>query len=123
MSRFGGALINRDYARLWWGQAVSSIGDFVFDTTLVLWIATKLGKGQSWSPAAVGGVMLAASIAILVVGPLAGVFVDRWNRRRTMLRTEKYRAVLVGGLTAVAFLPTSADSSSDPRASPRSPTW
>src|SRR6266568_1204449 len=67
MSRFGGTLINRDYTRLWWGQAVSTVGDFVFDTTLVLWIATKLGKGQSWAPAAVGGVMLAASVAILVV--------------------------------------------------------
>jgi MFS family permease len=108
MSRFGGALINRDYARLWWGQAVSTVGDFVFDTTLVLWIVTRLGKGKPWAPAAVGGVMLAASVAILVVGPLAGVFVDRWNRRRTMLRTERYRAVLVGLLAAVAFLPTSA---------------
>jgi hypothetical protein len=29
-------LINRSYARLWAGQAVSTVGDYVFDTTLVL---------------------------------------------------------------------------------------
>src|SRR6185437_6299146 len=96
-------LINRDYARLWYGQAVSVVGDAVFDTTLVLWISTKLAKGQSWAPAAVSGIMIAMFGAVMVVGPLAGVFVDRWHRRRTMLRSEVIRALLVGGLTVLAF--------------------
>src|SRR5215467_8772825 len=101
-------LINRDYARLWYGQAVSTVGDLVFSTTLVLWVSTRLGKGQSWAPAAVSGLMICLFLAVMVVGPVAGVFVDRWPRRRTMLRTEVLRAVLVGGLTALAFLPTDA---------------
>lgn len=101
-------LINRQYARLWFGQAVSTIGDTVFDTTLVLWVATVLGKGKTWAPAAVSGILLAVGIAIMVVGPLAGVFVDRWNRGRTMLRTEVMRAILVGALVVLAFVPTSA---------------
>lgn len=108
MSRISKALINRDFARLWYGQAVSTVGDFVFDTTLILWIAVKLGAGQSWAPAAVAGVALATGIAIFTVGPLAGVFVDRWNHRRTMLGTETIRAILVGGLAALSFLPVSA---------------
>lgn len=102
------ALIDRDYARLWYGQAVSTLGDLVFDTTLVLWVATILARGKTWAPAAVSGVMLSVALAVLVVGPVAGVFVDRWSRRRTMLRSEVIRAVLVGGITALAFLPTSA---------------
>ncbi len=98
-------LINRNYARLWYGEAASTIGDFVFDTTLVLWVATVLGKGQRWAPVAVSGVLLSAGVAILLVGPLAGVFVDRWNRKRTMLRTEVVRAVLVAALTLVFLVP------------------
>ncbi|MFC1431903.1 MFS transporter [Streptacidiphilus sp. N1-3] len=108
MQTISSRLINRNYARLWYGHAVSTVGDYVFDTTLVLWVATVLAKNRSWAPAAVSGVLLAVGAAVLVVGPLAGVFVDRWNRRRTMLRTEVIRAVLVGILAVLSFLPTSA---------------
>ena len=38
------ALINRDFARLWYGQAISTLGDTMFSTTLVLWVATVLAK-------------------------------------------------------------------------------
>ncbi len=101
-------LINRDHARLWYGQAVSTVGDYVFDTTLVLWVATVLARGRSWAPAAVSGILLAVGAAVLLVGPVAGVFVDRWNRRATMLRTEVVRAVLVTVLLLLSLLPTGA---------------
>ncbi|MGP3636559.1 MFS transporter [Streptomyces sp. 24-1644] len=101
-------LINRDYTRLWFGQAVSSVGDAVFSTTLVLWVATVLAKDETWAPVAVSGVLMASSAAVLVIGPLAGVFVDRWNKRVTMLRTEVLRIGLVAVLTAVSFLPIDA---------------
>jgi MFS family permease len=98
-------LINRDYTRLWFGQAVSSLGDVVFGTTLVLWIATRLAAGQSWAPVAVSGVMLSTGAAVLLTGPLAGVFVDRWNRRSTMLGTEVLRGALALALAALSFVP------------------
>jgi MFS family permease len=101
-------LINRDYARLWYGQAISSLGDYAFNTTLILWMATDLGAAKPWAPEAVSGVMLAAGAAILLIGPLAGVFVDRWNRRSTMLGTEVVRGALVSLLTALFFVPVHA---------------
>jgi MFS family permease len=101
-------LINREFARLWYGQAISQVGDFVFDTTVVLWIVTKLGAGRGWTPAAVSGVLIAAGLAMFAVGPVAGVLVDRWDHRRTMLGTEVLRAILTGALAALAFLPASA---------------
>lgn len=101
-------LINRDYGRLWYGQAISTLGDYAFNTTLVLWVATDLGAGKPWAPEAVSGVMLAAGAAILLTGPLAGVFVDRWNRRFTMLGTEVVRGVVVCLLTALFFVPVRA---------------
>ena len=38
------ALVNRNYAKLWYGQAVSAVGDTVFGTTLVLWVALNLKR-------------------------------------------------------------------------------
>jgi MFS family permease len=98
-------LINRDYARLWTGQAISTLGDYAFNTTLVLWVATVLARARPWAPAAVSGVVITAGAAVLVVGPLAGVFVDRWDRRRIMLGSEVIRAILVGLLTLLSLLP------------------
>ncbi len=88
-------LINRSYALLWGGQVISNLGDFVFDTTLVVWIAVQLASKQTWAPLAVSGVFLAATAPVLLVGPLAGVFVDRWDKRRTMLRMDAARSVLI----------------------------
>ncbi|MFH7599680.1 MFS transporter [Streptomyces racemochromogenes] len=98
-------LINRDYTRLWFGQAVSSVGDAVFSTTLVLWVATVLAKDESWAPVAVSGIVMASGVSVLVIGPLAGVFVDRWDKRATMLRSEVLRGALVAVLTALTLLP------------------
>lgn len=101
-------LINRDYTRLWCGQAASSLGAAVFSTTLVLWVATVLAEGQTWAPLAVSGVLLATGAAVLFVGPLAGVFVDRWDKRSTMLRSEAFRGGVVAVLAFVSFVPTGA---------------
>ena len=98
-----GLLINHRFMLLWGGQSISVIGDFVFETTLVLWIATKIASGQSWAPLAVGGVFLAASIPVFLVGPIAGVLVDRWhNKRQTMLRMDALRALLILFLSLVS---------------------
>lgn len=93
---------NGNFRRLWLGQAVSITGDYVFDTTVVLWIGTVIARGKPWAPAAVGGVLIAAAVPALVVGPFAGVFVDRWNRRRTMLVADACRCVLIAGLLVLA---------------------
>jgi predicted MFS family arabinose efflux permease len=75
----------------------------MFDITVLLWVARVIAVHQSWAPAAASGVLIAAGIPALVVGPFAGVFVDRWNRRRTMLTADAARAVLVVGLVPLSF--------------------
>lgn len=88
------AFINRNFALLWWGQAISSIGDYAWDTALVLWVASYLAAGQSWAPLAVSGVVLAAALPQVVVGPIAGVFVDRWDKQRTMVIMAALQAII-----------------------------
>ncbi|GAC1656645.1 MAG: MFS transporter [Ktedonobacteraceae bacterium] len=81
-----GLLINRNFALLWVGQAVSFTGDFLFDTILVLWVATDIARGEVWAPLAVSGVLLAGALPWIAVAPFTGVFVDSWNdKRKTML--------------------------------------
>lgn len=87
------AFINRNFALLWWGQAISSVGDYAWDTALVLWVATYLVTGKSWAPLAVSGLVLAAIVPQIVVGPIAGVFVDRWDKRKTMILMAALQAI------------------------------
>ncbi|HEY7433328.1 MAG TPA: MFS transporter [Streptosporangiaceae bacterium] len=94
---------NRNWRWLWLGQSVSLIGDMVFTVTVVLWIATRLARTSSgviapWAPAAVSGALIAAAVPALLVGPFAGVWVDRWDRRATMLTADAMRCVLIAGL-------------------------
>jgi len=89
---------------LWVGQTVSATGDMVFYVTVLLWIATIIAKGQPWAPAAASGALIATAAPVLIVGPLAGVFVDRWDRRRTMLVADAARFGLVASLLAIPAL-------------------
>lgn len=99
-----GPLINRNFALLWCGAAISYVGDFIFLTTLTLWIAVDIARGQAWAPLAISGLVIAASLPILLVGPLAGVFVDRWDKRRTMLAMDAARALIIALLLPAANL-------------------
>ncbi|MEO7020291.1 MAG: MFS transporter [Ktedonobacteraceae bacterium] len=84
-----GWLINRNFTLLSVGQGISNMGDFVYSTTLLIWVFTLGG-----SAAAVSGVLVAQALPMFVLGPIAGVFVDRWHRLRTMLTSDLARAVI-----------------------------
>jgi MFS family permease len=98
-----GLRANRSWRLLWAGSTASALGDFVFDTTMVLWIGTVVARGQSWAPAAVSGVLIAASVPAIFLGPVAGVFADRWNHRRILLTADACRAVLMLVLLPLAW--------------------
>ena len=79
-------LKNRNFVLLATGQAISNVGDFVFTTTLLVWVFSL-----THSAGAISGVLIAQNIPVFVLGPIAGVFVDRWNRRSTMVATDLLR--------------------------------
>jgi len=107
-----GILINREFALLWTGRLLSVLGDNLFETTLLVWIASDLAKGTSWAALAVSGLLAASVVPIFLVGPVAGVFVDRWrSKRRVMIRADALSALLIllliplGGIVPLPFLP------------------
>src|SRR3954447_7287762 len=89
-------LINNNFTRLFAGETLSGLGDAILETTLVVWIASDLAAGKSWSALAVSALLVASTVPILVVGPIAGALVDRWpDKRRTLLRADIVSAVLI----------------------------
>ncbi len=80
----------------------------VFDTTVLLWIVTAVAKGQSWAPEAGSGVLIAEVVPVLAVSAFAGVYVDRWNPKRTMLVSDALRGLLMSSLVLLALLPEGA---------------
>jgi MFS family permease len=94
-------LINQNFSRLLVGESLSALGNFLFDTTVVLWIGTELLRGRPYAPTAVSGVLVCVAVGTILVAPVAGVFVDRWDKRRTMLVHDLVRAPLVAVLAVV----------------------
>lgn len=83
---------NRNYRNLWIGQIVSEIGDH-FNTIAVFSLALAYTK----SGLVVTGVMLARAIPVMIIGPLAGVVLDRLDRKRIMIASDLIRAVIALG--------------------------
>ena len=80
---------NRNYRALWLGQTVSEIGDH-FNSIAVLSLALHLtGSGF-----ALGAVMIARVLPAVLAGPVAGVVLDRFDRKRIMLASDLVRAVV-----------------------------
>lgn len=92
---------NKNWRKLLIGQSVSLVGDLVFNITVLLWVATVVAAHRTWAPAAASGVLIAAAIPVLTVAPIAGVFVDRWDRRKTMRITDLIRAVVIALLLLI----------------------
>jgi MFS family permease len=108
--------INRNFARPLAGETLSGPGDAIFETTLVVWIASDLAKGYSWSALAVSALLVASTIPILVVGPIAGALVDRWpDKRQVLLRTDIVIAVLILALLPAAGIISPCPSRVQPR--------
>jgi MFS family permease len=89
-------LRHRDFALLWVAGLISVAGDFALMIALTLHAYALTG-----SAIATGGVFIATLIPSVLLGSIAGVFVDRWDRKRTMVTADLARAALLLPLLAV----------------------
>ncbi|HXI40064.1 MAG TPA: MFS transporter [Bryobacteraceae bacterium] len=83
---------NRNYRYMWSGQVVSEIGDH-FNNIAVFSLALAVTK----SGLVVSGVMLSRAIPAVLAGPIAGVLLDRLNRKHVMIASDLIRAVVALG--------------------------
>ena len=87
---------NRNYRYTWIGQVVSEIGDH-FNNVAVF----SLALANTGSGLVVTGIMLSRAVPVILAGPLAGVVLDRFDRKRAMIASDIIRAVV-----ALAFILT-----------------
>lgn len=89
------------FLRLWIAQTVSLFGDFVAAFAVQVAVVFRMhGSAREAT-----GVLLASLAPAIVLGPVAGVFADRWDPRRTMIASDVARGVLILLLAVVTNLP------------------
>ena len=80
-----------DFLKLWTGQTISELGSVVTRTAIPLVALLVLGA----SPLQMAGLVVAGSLAILLVGFFAGAWVDRLRRRPLLIGTDAIRSLLL----------------------------
>lgn len=83
---------NRNYRFTWSGQVVSEIGDH-FNNIAVFSLAMERGDPGM----VVTGVMLSRAIPAMLMGPFAGILLDRFDRKKIMIASDLVRAVVALG--------------------------
>lgn len=89
-------LRERSVALLFVGQLVSRLGDYMLFVAIPFWLYERTGSAN-----ATAALFVVLTLPRVVFGPIAGVFVDRWDRRWTMILSDLLR-VLAVGLMALA---------------------
>jgi MFS family permease len=85
-----------DFMKLWAGQTVSELGSVVTRTAVPLVALLVLGAG----PFEMALIVVSASLAVLLVGLVAGAWVDRLRRRPLLIWADAIRAVLLFSIPA-----------------------
>jgi MFS family permease len=83
---------NHNYRNTWMGQVVSEIGDHFNNVAVFGLVLAHTRSGM-----VVTGVMLARAIPAILAGPLAGVVLDRFDRKQVMIASDLMRAVVAAG--------------------------
>ncbi len=92
------SLRDRRFLLLWIGQTLSRLGDNLYRFALMWWVLEKTGSGL-----AMGGVMIAQAIPMIVFLLVGGALVDRFHRVRIMVSSDVARGVITALVAAGAF--------------------
>ena len=98
--RCGGPWEHRDFLKLWSGQTVSFFGSHATGLALPLTAALVLDA----TPTEMGVLAAAGSAPYLLLGLVAGVWVDRWPRRPVLIMADLGRAALLLLVPLLFFL-------------------
>jgi MFS family permease len=82
---------SRDFFRFWFAQLISQFGDRVYQMALV-GLMTALHPG---SVLEMSKLFSFAIIPAFIIGPIAGVYIDRWDRRTTLFISYFIQSILI----------------------------
>lgn len=89
-------LRNRNFALLWWGGLVSMTGNWMLFVALPMYVYQTTG-----STFATSLMFITSAVPRILLGWVAGVFVDRWERKRTMVICNLLLALTITPLLLV----------------------
>lgn len=75
------------FAIIWSGQFISILSSTTVNFAVILWISLKTGSAEmlAWAT-------IAALLPQAILGPISGVYIDRWNRKRVMMLADSFIA-------------------------------
>src|SRR5438876_7464800 len=80
---------NANYRNTWLAQVVSETGDYFNNIAVFALVMEKSGSGL-----VISGVMISRAIPAVLAGPIAGVLLDRLDRKRIMVASDLVRAAI-----------------------------
>lgn len=96
-------LVHPAFSRLLAAMSVSSLGDWVGFVAVTSLVA-RLGGSAAAAGLAVGGVMTARMLPAILFGPVAGVLIDRFDRKQIMILADIARGAMYGSMAFVGKL-------------------
>lgn len=102
MSKFTEVLKNRNFFFLWLGQIISQMGDRLDQMALISFVYLRT-QGGAGSTIGIAKILSFTIIPVFLIGPIAGVYVDRWDRRRTLYACDFLRMALVLAIPLFLF--------------------
>lgn len=76
------------FAIIWTGQFMSLLSSSAVNFAIIIWLSIETGSAEVLAYAAIAGLL-----PQVILGPFAGVFIDRWNRKLTMIFADGFIAV------------------------------
>lgn len=89
----------KKFALIWIGQTFSILTSSVAQFAFVLWIGLETGSAKVLAYATIAGLL-----PQIILGPFAGVFVDRWNKKLTMIASDSFVAICSAIIALLFYL-------------------
>ncbi|PPK98955.1 MFS transporter [Parapedobacter indicus] len=89
----------RTFAIIWSGQFISLLTSSAVNFAIIIWLSLETGSAEVLAFAAI-----AAFLPQTIIGPFAGVFIDRWDRKRTMIAADGFIAICTLILSVLFYL-------------------
>lgn len=86
----------KTYMFIWIGQFISMLTSSAVNFAVIIWLSLKFQSAEVLAFAAIAGLLPQA-----LIGPFAGVFIDRWNRKKVMICADAFIAVCTFLMTFV----------------------
>ncbi|SFC26518.1 MFS transporter, DHA3 family, macrolide efflux protein [Parapedobacter composti] len=89
----------RTFAIIWTGQFLSLLSSSAVNFAIIIWLSLETGSAEVLAYAAI-----AALLPQTLIGPFAGVYIDRWDRKRTMIFADGFIAACTLAMSMLFYM-------------------